>query len=65
MYLVFMCPKCGAIRYAPESQKTAKCFGCGYQVPLGHPKVRILEKTENNKQARAMVQEMKLREATK
>lgn len=60
-----MCPKCGSIRYAPDRQKTAKCFGCGYQIPLDHPKVRILATTENSKEARAMVQEMKLREATK
>lgn len=63
MYLVFMCPKCGRIRYAQEDQKTAKCFACGYQIPLYHTKVRILAKTESSKEARAVVQKMKMREA--
>lgn len=61
MYLIFMCPKCGSIRYAKEGQKTARCFECGYQIPLDPTKVRILAKAERSKEVIAAVQELKMR----
>jgi DNA-directed RNA polymerase subunit M/transcription elongation factor TFIIS len=60
-----MCPKCGAIRYARESQKTAKCFGCGYQILLEPTKVRILAKARRSKEAIAAVQELKMQQGKK
>ena len=65
MYLIFMCPKCGSIRYAREGQKTARCFECGYQIPLDLTKVRILAKAEKSKEAIAAVQELKMRRGKK
>ncbi len=65
MYLIFMCPKCGSVRYAREGQKTARCFGCGYQILLDPTKVRILAKAERSKEAIAAVQELKMREGKK
>ena len=62
MYLVLMCPRCGSIRYAREGQKTAKCFECGYQIPLDPTKVRILAKAEKSREAIAAVQELKMRQ---
>ncbi len=65
MYLVFMCPKCGSIRYAKEDQNTAKCFGCGYQIPLHPAKVRILAKVKRSREAIATVRELKMRQGKK
>lgn len=65
MYLVFMCPKCGSIRFAREGQKTAICFKCGYQIPLDPPKVRILAKAERSREAIAAVQELKMQQRKK
>ena len=65
MYLIFICPRCGAIRYAREGQKTARCFECGYQVPLDPTKVRVLAKAEKSKEAIAVVQELKMRQGKK
>lgn len=62
MYLVFMCPRCGAIRYARKGQKTAGCFECGYQIPLDATKVRILARVEKSREAIAAVQELKMRQ---
>lgn len=65
MYVIFVCPKCGAIRYAREGQKTAGCFECGYQIRLDPTKVRILAKAEKSKDALEAVQELKMRQRKK
>ena len=65
MYLVFMCPRCGSIRYAKEGQKTARCFECSYQISLDSTKVRILAKAEKSRDATAAVQELKMRQGKK
>ena len=65
MYLVFMCPRCGSIRYAREGQKTARCFECGYHILLDPTKVRILAKAEKSREAIAAVQELKMRQREK
>jgi DNA-directed RNA polymerase subunit M/transcription elongation factor TFIIS len=65
MYLIFMCPRCGSIRYAREGQKTAGCFECGYQISLEPTKVRILAKAKRSKEAIAAVQELKMRQGKK
>jgi len=56
-----MCPKCGALRYAKAGQKTALCFGCGYQIPLDLNKIRVLFKTERVKKAIEAVQKYKMK----
>jgi DNA-directed RNA polymerase subunit M/transcription elongation factor TFIIS len=57
-----MCPRCGSIRYAREGQKTARCFECGYQIPLDPTKARILARAEKIRGAIAAVQELKMRQ---
>lgn len=61
LYLVFMCPKCGALRYAKASQKTALCFGCGYQIPLDPNKIRVLFRTDSSEEAIEAVQKYKMK----
>jgi len=58
-YLVFLCPRCGMPRYAREEQKTAKCFSCGFQIPLNPRKIRILLRTESSRIAREAVEKYK------
>jgi len=61
MYLVFVCPKCGALRYAKAGQKNALCFGCGYKVPIDSTKIRILFKTKDREKAMEVVQGYKMK----
>ncbi|UCE43945.1 MAG: DUF1922 domain-containing protein [Candidatus Bathyarchaeota archaeon] len=65
MYLIFMCSRCGSIRYAKEDQKTARCFECGYQIPLDPAKVRILARVDKGRDAISTVQELKMRQGRK
>ena len=65
MYFVFMCPRCGSLRYAREEQKTAKCFKCGYRMIIDPFKVRILFKTARRDVAIAAVQKHKMRRGKK
>ncbi|MCK4953433.1 DUF1922 domain-containing protein [Candidatus Bathyarchaeota archaeon] len=60
MYLVFMCPRCGSLRYARENQKTAGCFKCGYRMTVDPTKIRILFKTDKSEEAIAAVQKYKI-----
>jgi len=60
-YLVFVCPRCGAVRYAKEGQKAAQCFRCGFRIPLGSPKTRILVKTRTVDEAIEAVRSYKMR----
>ena len=65
LYFVFVCPRCGSLRYARESQKTARCFTCGYRVPIDPARIRILFKTEKSEEAMAAVQNYKMRRGKK
>jgi len=60
LYLVFICPKCGAPRYAEADRKTALCFGCGYQIPLDPAKIRVIFKTERRQEAVEALQRYKM-----
>jgi len=46
-------------RYAREGQKTAKCFSCGFNVPLDPRKTRVLLRTESLRIAREAVEKYK------
>jgi len=65
VYLVFMCPRCGSIRYAREGQKTARCFECGYQIPLDLSRIRILARVERSREAVSAVQKLKMQQETR
>ncbi|RJS90189.1 DUF1922 domain-containing protein [Candidatus Bathyarchaeota archaeon] len=60
-YIVFLCPRCGMPRYAKEGQKTAKCFFCGFRIPLDPRKTRILFRVESSRAAREIVEKYKER----
>ncbi len=60
-YLVFICPRCGSLRYAREDQKTAKCLLCDYSVSLNFQKTRILARVKNAKEAVAVLQDFKMK----
>jgi len=64
-YLVFICPRCGMPRYGKEGQKTAKCFSCGFQIPLDPRKTRILLRVESLRAAREAVKKYKERKGTR
>ena len=61
LYLVFLCPKCGALRYAKTTQKTALCFQCGHRIPIHPAKIKILFKTKESKKAKEAIQKFKMR----
>jgi len=61
VYLVFVCLRCGAVRYAKAGQKSALCFGCGYRVTIDSTKIRILFKTRDREKAMEAVQGYKMR----
>jgi hypothetical protein len=65
MYLVFMCPRCGSIRIAKESQKTAQCYECNNRVPINRRKIRILFKTVDKKEAIRAIQMLKMKRGIK
>jgi hypothetical protein len=46
-------------RYAREGQKTAKCFRCGYLIPISSHRVRILLKTRRLEVAKETVKRCK------
>ena len=58
-YVVFLCPRCGTPRYAREDQKTAKCFFCGFRIPLDPRKTRILHRVGSLRVAREIVEKYK------
>ncbi|MCW4019745.1 MAG: DUF1922 domain-containing protein [Candidatus Bathyarchaeota archaeon] len=58
-YIVFLCPRCGAVRYARAGQRTAKCFECGYKIPLSAGKTRILLRTRRVEDAMEAVKRYK------
>ena len=60
-YIVFLCPKCGAIRYSRGDQKTASCFKCGYRIKLDHMKIKILFKTDKRAEAIEAVKRYKIK----
>jgi DNA-directed RNA polymerase subunit M/transcription elongation factor TFIIS len=62
LYLVFVCPKCGSLRYAREGQKRAVCFKCSYQIPVDPRKIRIVYKTAEKEQAIDVLQKMKMKQ---
>jgi len=59
-YLVFICPRCGAIRYAKEGTRTAECFGCGFHVPIIASRVQILFRTTRREEAIEFVKRYKM-----
>ncbi len=65
MYLVFMCPRCGSLRYAKEGQKTARCFKCKYQVPINPRRIKIVYKTDSREQAIIALQKLKMKQGMK
>jgi DNA-directed RNA polymerase subunit M/transcription elongation factor TFIIS len=60
--MVFVCPKCGSLRYAKEGQKTAMCFKCGYQVPIVPHKIKIIYKTDEREDAIKALQKLKMKQ---
>ncbi len=60
-YIVFICPRCGLPRYSRSEQKNAKCFGCGYQIPIKSFKVRILLRTDSRSEAVKAVKDYKMK----
>jgi len=60
-YIVFICPRCGTPRYGREGQKTAKCFSCGFIIPLIPLKTRILLRTESLRIAKETVNKYKMK----
>jgi ribosomal protein L37AE/L43A len=65
LYLIIMCPKCGEVRFAKKSQKTAQCFKCGHRIPVDSAKTKILTKTNNTKEAITIVQEYKMQKKSR
>lgn len=59
LYLVFMCPKCGYVRYAKEGQKSAKCFKCEKRTIIDPARVRIVFRTDKIEEAIATVQRIR------
>lgn len=60
-YLVFICPRCGSIRYSEEGRKTAMCFRCGYKIVINSQKTRILLKTRKAEEAIEAVKRYKMK----
>jgi len=60
-----MCPRCGSLRYARESQKTALCFKCGYCMTVDPFKIRVLFKTTRAEEAMAALEKYKMRRGKK
>jgi len=65
LYLVFMCSRCGSLRYARKGQKTALCFKCGYRMTGDPFKIRILFKTARIEEARAALEKYKMNRGKK
>jgi len=60
-YLVFLCPKCGSVRYSRSDHKTAVCFRCGYQMLIEASKVQIISKTNEIREAIEAVKRYKMK----
>jgi len=60
-YIVFICPKCGSVRYAKEGQRTAKCLKCGYQIKIAPTKVKIIARTRSVDEAIEIVKLYKIK----
>jgi len=60
-YLVFLCPRCGSIRYSKGEQKTAKCFRCGYQILIDPSRVKVLYETSERTDALEAVKKYKMK----
>ena len=65
LYLVFMCPKCGSLRYVRAGQKTARCFKCRSTVLVNPRKIRIVYKTDSREQAIIALQKLKMKQGMK
>lgn len=60
-YIIFACPRCGLVRYAKDSQKTAKCLGCKYQIQIDPQRIRILARAKNVRDAIDLVKVYKVK----
>ncbi|MFQ6094752.1 MAG: DUF1922 domain-containing protein [Candidatus Bathyarchaeia archaeon] len=60
-YMVFLCPRCGSVRYSKGGQKTARCFRCGRKITLDPMKVQIIFKTDKREEAIEAVKSYKAR----
>lgn len=60
-YLVFVCPRCGSVRYSKGEHKTAVCFGCGYQILIDPLKIQIIFKTNKRTEAIEAVKRYKMK----
>jgi len=58
---VFLCPRCGSARYSESEQKTARCFGCGYQVLIDASKIQIISGTNERTEAMKAVKKYKMK----
>lgn len=63
-YIVFICPKCGAARYAKEGRRTARCLKCGYQIKISPIKVKIIARTKTVNEAIEIVKLYKIKGKT-
>lgn len=61
LYVVFICPKCGSVRYSKSKHKKALCFNCGYQISIDPSKIRILFRTSKREKAMEAVKEYKMK----
>jgi len=60
-YIVFLCPKCGAVRYSKSEQKTATCFRCGHQINIDPSRIQILARTNERMEAMEAVKGYKIK----
>lgn len=60
-YLIFLCPRCGSVRYSKGGQKTATCFTCGHKIKLDPVKVQVIFKTDKRREAIEAVKRYKMK----
>jgi len=60
-YLVFLCPRCGSVRYSKKEQKTAKCFRCGYQILIDSVRAETIFETDKRTEAIEAVKKYKMK----
>jgi len=60
-YLVFLCPRCGSVRYSKGEQKTARCFRCGYQIMIDPSRVEMIFETNKRTEAIEAVKKYKVK----
>ncbi|MCS7119862.1 MAG: DUF1922 domain-containing protein [Candidatus Bathyarchaeota archaeon] len=60
-YLIFSCPRCGAVRYAKQGQRTAECFTCGLKISIQDSRTKVLLRTDRLDEAIEAVKKYKMR----